>query len=73
LRERFGISKEDYPVFKLFKQGEKELISFSQSVTSEDLARFVRLESGLWLGELPPFDETLFYLMTLLPDHFTCF
>jgi hypothetical protein len=71
LRERFGISKEDYPVFKLFKQGEKEPISFSQSVTSEDLARFVRLESGLWLGELP-FDETLCYL-TLLPDNFTCF
>ena len=51
LRERFGVNKDDYPIFKLFKQGEKEPIDFTQSVTSEDLARFVRIESGLWLGK----------------------
>ena len=38
-------------MFKLFKHGLKEPVDFSQSVTSEDLARFVRLESGLWLGK----------------------
>lgn len=52
LRERFGVKKEDYPAFKLFKQGDKEPITYSQSITSEDLARFVRLESGLWLGNV---------------------
>lgn len=51
LREKFQVKKEDYPVFKLFKQGQKEPVDFSQSVTSEELARFVRLESGLWLGK----------------------
>lgn len=44
------MKKEDYPVFKLFKAGQKEPINFKQSVTSDDLARFIRLESGLWLG-----------------------
>lgn len=52
LRERFVINKDDYPVFKLFKQGQKEPTDFTQSVTSDDLGRFVRLESGLWLGKL---------------------
>lgn len=51
LRERFQVKKEDYPVFKLFKQGQKEPIDFSQDVTNEELSRFVRLESGLWLGK----------------------
>lgn len=60
VRERFGVSKDDYPVFKLFKQGQKEAIDYTQSVTSEDLARFVRLESDLWLGKpntLESFDK----------------
>ena len=39
-------------MFKLFKQGQKEPTDFTQSVTSDDLARFVRLESGLWLGKM---------------------
>ena len=52
LRERFAINKDDYPVFKLFKQGQKEPTDFTQSVTSDDLGRFVRLESGLWLGKI---------------------
>ena len=39
-------------MFKLFKQGQKEAIDYTQSVTSEDLARFVRLESDLWLGKV---------------------
>ena len=52
LRERFEVKKEDYPVFKLFKQGQKETVDFTQSVTSEDLSRFVKLEAGLWLGKI---------------------
>ena len=52
LRERFEVNKDDYPVYKLFKQGQKEPIDFTQSVTADDLARFVRMEGGLWLGKM---------------------
>lgn len=60
LRERFQVKKEDYPVFKLFKQGQKDAIDFSQDVTKDELAMFIRLESGLWLGKhntLESFDK----------------
>lgn len=50
LRERFNIKKEDFPVYKLFIQGQKEPIDFKGEIKSEELTRFAKKEAGLWIG-----------------------
>lgn len=50
LRERFSVNKDNFPVFKIFKKGAKEPITYSGEIKSEALVRFVREEAGVWIG-----------------------
>ena len=50
MRERFNIKKEDFPVYKLFIQGQKEPIEFKGEIKSDELTRFAKQEAGLWIG-----------------------
>eukprot|EP00996_Jenningsia_fusiforme_P000834 NODE_1758_length_1416_cov_24.426481_g1587_i0.p1 GENE.NODE_1758_length_1416_cov_24.426481_g1587_i0~~NODE_1758_length_1416_cov_24.426481_g1587_i0.p1 ORF type:complete len:430 (+),score=131.81 NODE_1758_length_1416_cov_24.426481_g1587_i0:63-1292(+) len=50
LAERFGVSADNFPVFKLFtKSGEQ--IDFDSAVTSDSLAAFVSEHLGIWIGK----------------------
>ena len=49
LRERFGVSAEDFPVFKLFRKN-KETKNFSGEVTEDALKLFLKNEAGFWMG-----------------------
>lgn len=60
LAERFGVVKDDYPVLKLFLQGEAEPIDFTSDYNSGEILAFVSEKSGLWVGNehcLEEFDE----------------
>jgi endoplasmic reticulum protein 29 len=51
LRERFGVSKDDYPAYKLFLKGNLDNpVNYSGDSSADDLTRFVRQEGGLWIG-----------------------
>ena len=47
LAERFGLTKEDFPAYKLFIQGRDEPATFTGDVKSADaIKRFIMKESG---------------------------
>lgn len=50
LRERFNINKEDFPVYKLFKQNEATPIDFKGEVKADELSKFVKANTRLWIG-----------------------
>ena len=50
LRERFNINKEDFPVYKLFKQNEATAIDFKGEVKADELSKFVKANTRLWIG-----------------------
>eukprot|EP00730_Choanoeca_flexa_P017027 TRINITY_DN8146_c0_g1_i2.p1 TRINITY_DN8146_c0_g1~~TRINITY_DN8146_c0_g1_i2.p1 ORF type:complete len:249 (+),score=109.73 TRINITY_DN8146_c0_g1_i2:210-956(+) len=50
LADRFGVNKDDFPVYKLFPQGSLEPIDYKGDVTQSDLTRFVKEEAGIWVG-----------------------
>ncbi|XP_058966124.2 endoplasmic reticulum resident protein 29 [Pocillopora verrucosa] len=50
LRERFDISKDDFPVYKLFKQNDASPVDFKGEVNADELAKFVKTNSRLWIG-----------------------
>ena len=50
LRERFNINKDDFPVYKLFKQDEDDPTDFKGEIKVDELSRFVKKEAGLWIG-----------------------
>eukprot|EP00051_Salpingoeca_urceolata_P005462 m.73401 g.73401 ORF g.73401 m.73401 type:complete len:251 (+) comp14346_c0_seq1:2708-3460(+) len=50
LRARFNINKDDYPVFRLFRKGHVEPISFKDDVTKDNLVRFVREAGSIYVG-----------------------
>ena len=52
LRERFDISKDDFPVYKLFKQNDASPVDFKGEVNADELAKFVKTNSRLWIGVL---------------------
>ena len=52
LRERFDISKDDFPVYKLFKQNDASPVDFKGEVNADELAKFVKTNSRLWIGML---------------------
>ena len=59
LRERFGVNKDDYPVYKLFLKGDSEHpVTYSGDASADDLTRFIKVEGGLWIG-LPGCLESL--------------
>ena len=52
LRERYNINKEDFPVYKLFKQNEDTPIDFTGEIKADELSKFVKTNSRLWIGTL---------------------
>lgn len=50
LRERFNINKEEFPVYKLFRQNEDTPIDFTGEVKADELAKFVKKNARLWIG-----------------------
>lgn len=49
LRERFGVSADDFPVFKLFN-GEGEPTTYSGDVTGDALKLWAKEATGVWIG-----------------------
>ncbi|ELT98573.1 hypothetical protein CAPTEDRAFT_208996 [Capitella teleta] len=51
LGKRFGLTKDDFPAYKLFIQGKDEPIDFTGDATKvEEIKKFIIQHSGLWLG-----------------------
>ncbi|KAL3858492.1 hypothetical protein ACJMK2_013080 [Sinanodonta woodiana] len=51
LGEKYGVKKENYPVYRLFLKGKPESILYKGSATNaDDIKKFIMKESGLWLG-----------------------
>ncbi|KAK3084535.1 hypothetical protein FSP39_014883 [Pinctada imbricata] len=51
LAEKYGVKKEDYPVYKLFLAGSEVPVTYSGDFKkSGDIKKFLMKESGLWLG-----------------------
>ncbi|KAJ7387447.1 Endoplasmic reticulum resident protein 29 [Desmophyllum pertusum] len=50
LRARFNINKEDFPVYKLFKQNDATAVDFKGEVKADALSQFVNTNSRLWIG-----------------------
>jgi hypothetical protein len=47
LAERFGVTKDDFPAYKLFVQGKSEPISYTGDVKNADsIKKFLIKESG---------------------------
>jgi endoplasmic reticulum protein 29 len=52
LTQRYGIKKEDYPEYRLFKQGDLEnpLVYRGSKTRSDDIKAWIALEAGVWIG-----------------------
>lgn len=50
LRERFNINKDDFPVYKLFKQNEATPVDFKGEIKADELSKFVKANTRLWIG-----------------------
>ena len=50
LMDRFGVKKEEYPVFKLFIKG-KDPVNFNGDLTENKLLKFTQENTGFWFGE----------------------
>ncbi|CAK1541745.1 unnamed protein product [Leptosia nina] len=52
LAQKYGATKENFPIVKLFTKGKSEPITFddSQGFTTEQLRRFVRQNTGIYLN-----------------------
>ena len=49
LRERFKVSTDDFPVFKLFLKN-NVVKDFTGEVTENALKTFLKAEAGFWMG-----------------------
>ncbi|XP_071447870.1 endoplasmic reticulum resident protein 29 [Hetaerina americana] len=54
LAERYKVSKEDFPVIKLFVEGKKDPYTYSpdtsEEFTADNIKKFIRSTSGLYIG-----------------------
>ncbi|KAL5017383.1 hypothetical protein ScPMuIL_006972 [Solemya velum] len=51
LGEKYGVKKEQFPVYKLFLQTHTDPIDYPGDVkVADDIKKFIMRESGLWLG-----------------------
>jgi len=60
LAKRFGVSKDDFPEYYLFKAGSSEPIKFNGEVKPDEITRFLKTEAGLYValpGCVKEFDE----------------
>ena len=53
LRERFNINKEDFPVYKLFKQNEATPVDFKGEIKADELSKFVKTNTRCLLYTSP--------------------
>lgn len=58
LAKEYGVSKPDFPAYKLFLKGKSKPIDYTGDKTEDDLKRFLSQNTGLWFG-LPGTLETL--------------
>jgi len=71
LHERFDIQSDDFPVFKLFKKGSTEPITFSDTVDVANLSLFAKLQAGVFVGVpgcLEKFDNIVEVFMSQKSD-----
>jgi len=54
LAERFGVTKDDFPVLKIFKRG-KGPVSYTGAFEYEAILNFIRLHSGVILNSTHSF------------------
>ena len=58
LADRFGVTKDDFPVYKLFVQGKKDPVTYNGDVKNPDaIKKFLIKESGeffrkFWISHL---------------------
>ncbi|XP_046386613.1 endoplasmic reticulum resident protein 29 [Ischnura elegans] len=54
LAERYKVSKEDFPVIKLFVEGKKDPFTYSpgtsEDFTADNIKKFIRSTSGIYIG-----------------------
>lgn len=51
IAEKYGVKKDDFPVYKLFVEGKDEPVTYTGDVkNADDIKKFLIRESGLWLG-----------------------
>ncbi|KAL0267121.1 UNVERIFIED_CONTAM: hypothetical protein PYX00_009476 [Menopon gallinae] len=50
LAERYQINKDDFPVVKLFIEGKNEPFTFTGEFKTENIQKFIRLNSGVYIG-----------------------
>eukprot|EP01004_Peranema_trichophorum_P007975 NODE_6741_length_848_cov_44.046897_g6143_i0.p1 GENE.NODE_6741_length_848_cov_44.046897_g6143_i0~~NODE_6741_length_848_cov_44.046897_g6143_i0.p1 ORF type:complete len:241 (-),score=28.88 NODE_6741_length_848_cov_44.046897_g6143_i0:75-797(-) len=50
LRERYKVSPEQYPLFKLFKKGSTEPLTYRGDITADAILRFLKNEINLYIG-----------------------
>lgn len=50
LQERFGVKKDDFPVVKLFVQGQEDPIDFEGEFNEDGLKKFIRQHSQVYIG-----------------------
>lgn len=56
LSQRFGLNKDDFPVYKLFKSGDKEGITYSGEVKADLLVTWLR-QNGVKVPAIGTIDE----------------
>jgi len=67
LAARFGVKKDNFPVYKLFKKGSTTPVDYKGEVTANALTLFLKSEAGLYLslpGCLQEFDRLAQSFMT---------
>lgn len=47
LAEKYGVKKDDFPVIKLFVQGQNDPITFTGTFKAENIQKFIRQKSGV--------------------------
>jgi endoplasmic reticulum protein 29 len=58
LAKQYGVTKADFPAYKLFLKGKSQPIDYTGDKTEDDLKRFLSQNTNLWFG-LPGTLETL--------------
>ncbi|XP_035690516.1 endoplasmic reticulum resident protein 29-like [Branchiostoma floridae] len=74
LGTRFGVDVEEAPKYKLIMQGKDEPIPYEGEIKYDDLLRFVKDNSGLWIGlpaTLEAFDKLTMEFMAAPDDKLT--
>ncbi|KAK6636412.1 hypothetical protein RUM43_010073 [Polyplax serrata] len=50
LAEKYGVKKDEFPVIKLFVQGKTKPVTFTNDFKAENIQKFIRQNSGVYIG-----------------------